>query len=50
MSREMNTENTRWTAKHKSALILDIIQGKTTVAEASRKFDLTLSELAGWVE
>ncbi len=31
----------RWTAKRKSALVIEIIQGKTTVAEASRGFDLS---------
>ena len=46
----MNEENKRWSAKRKSALVLEIIQGKTTVAEASRQFDLTPSELEGWVE
>ena len=50
MSSQMNEENKRWSAKRKSALVLEIIQGKTTVAEASRQFDLTLSELEGWVE
>ena len=30
--------------------MLEIIQGKTTVAEASRQFDLIPSELEGWVE
>lgn len=34
----------------KSALVLEIIQGKTTVAEASRQFDLTSSEIESWVE
>lgn len=29
----MEDEIKRWTAKRKSALVLDIIQGKTTVAE-----------------
>lgn len=29
----------RWTAKRKSALVLDIIQGKTAVSEASRSYD-----------
>jgi transposase-like protein len=29
---------------------LEIIQGKTTVAEASRQFDLTPSEIESWVE
>ncbi|MDB6179651.1 transposase [Paracoccus sp. Z330] len=40
----------RWTAKRKSALVVEIIQGKTTVAEASRSFDLTPSEIESWVE
>ena len=36
MSVVMNEEVKRWTAKRKSALVLEIIQGKTTVSEASR--------------
>jgi len=40
----------RWTAKRKTALVIEIIQGKTTVAEASRSFDLSPSEIEGWVE
>ncbi len=31
----------RWTAKRKAQLVLDILQGHTTVPEASRTFDLT---------
>ena len=50
MSSQMNEENKRWSAKRKSALVLEIIQGKTTVAEASRQFDLTPYELESWVE
>ena len=46
----MNEENKRWSAKRKSALVMEIIQGKTTVAEASLQFDLTPSELESWVE
>ena len=46
----MNEENKCWSARRKSALVLEIIQGKTTVAEASRQFDLTPSELESWVE
>lgn len=46
----MEDEIKRWTAKRKSALVLDIIQGKTTVSEASRSFDLTPSEVESWVE
>lgn len=40
----------RWTAKRKSALVLEIIQGKTTVAEASSAHDLTPSEIENWVD
>jgi len=50
MSGAMEEEIKRWTARRKTALILDIIQGKTTVAEASRSFDLSPSEIEGWVE
>jgi transposase-like protein len=41
MSVAMDEEIKRWTARRKSALVLEIIQGKTTLAEASRQFDLT---------
>ena len=50
MSNLMEDEIKRWTAKRKTALVLEIIQGKTTVAEASRAFDLSPSELEQWVE
>ena len=50
MSQVMEEEIKRWTARRKSALVLEIIQGKTTVAEASRQFDLTPSEIEGWVD
>jgi hypothetical protein len=36
MSMAMEGQIKRWTAKRKSALVLDTIQGKTTVAEANR--------------
>lgn len=36
MSTKMEEDIKRWAAKRKSALVLDIIQGKRTVAEASR--------------
>lgn len=51
MSMVMEQEDIkRWTAKRKSALVVEILQGKTTVAEASRGFDLTPSEIEKWVE
>jgi hypothetical protein len=36
MSVTMDDNIKRWTAKRKTALVVEIIQGKTTVAEASR--------------
>ncbi len=50
MSKTMDDEIKRWTAKRKSALVMDIIQGKTTVSEASRSYDLSPSEIEGWVD
>lgn len=50
MSMTMDDNIKRWTAKRKTALVIEIIQGKATVAEASRSFDLTPSEIEGWVE
>ena len=50
MSAVMEEEIKRWTARRKSALVLEIIQGKTTVAEASRAFDITPSEIEDRVD
>lgn len=50
MSGTMEDEIKRWTARRKAALVLEIIQGKTTIAEAGRAFDLPPSEIEGWVE
>ena len=49
MSITMEEEIKRWTARRKAALVLEIIQVKTTVAEASRQFDLPPSEIEDWV-
>ncbi len=40
----------RWTAKREAALVAEIIQGKTTVAEASRAHDLSRLEIEGWTD
>lgn len=49
MSIEMTEEIKRWTAKRKSALVLETIKGKTTVSEASRQYDLSPSEVEDWI-
>lgn len=51
MSEVMGGEQIKgWTARRKSALILEIIQGKPTVAAASHQFDLIPAEIESWVE
>ena len=50
MSTKMEEDIKRWTAKCKAALVMEIIQGKTTVAEASRSFDLQPSGVEEWVD
>jgi transposase-like protein len=50
MSMKMEEEIKGWTAQRKSALVLDILQGKTTVAEARRRYDLPPSEIEQWVD
>ena len=42
-------QDKRWTAKRKAALVMEIIQGKTTIAEASRAFDVSPAEIEEWV-
>ena len=50
MSKSMDETVKRWTAKRKTALVIEIIQGNTTVAEASRTYDLTPSEIETWID
>jgi transposase-like protein len=50
MSAMMEEEIKRWTARRKSALVLEILQGKTTISAASRQFDLTPAEIEEWVD
>jgi spermidine/putrescine-binding protein len=50
MSTLMEDDIKRWTAKRKTALVLEIIQGKTTISEANRAFDLSPSEVEQWVD
>ena len=50
MSGPLEDSIKRWTAKRKSTLFIEIIQGKTTVAEASWSYDMTPSEIENWVD
>jgi transposase-like protein len=47
MNKQEN-EIKRWTAKRKTQVVLDILKGKTTVAEVSRQHDLTPGEVERW--
>jgi dephospho-CoA kinase len=49
MSIEMDEEIKRRMARRNSAVVLDIIQGKTTVSESFRQFDLPSSEMESWI-
>lgn len=38
----------RWTAKRRTALVLEIIRGETTAKEAARQHDLKVSDIQHW--
>ena len=40
----------RWTAKRRVALVLEILRGDTSVAEAARKHALTVADIEDWRE
>jgi transposase-like protein len=50
MSIAMDEAIKRWTARRKSAMVLEITQGKATVSESSRQFDLSPSEVDSWID
>ena len=49
MSMTMGEEIKRWAARRKSALVVEIIQGRQTVAEAGHAFYLPPSEIESWI-
>jgi transposase-like protein len=50
MSVVMEEDVKRRTAKRKAAWVTEMIQGKTTIAEASRAYDIPPSEIEDWVD
>ena len=40
----------RWTTKRKSALVLSIIKGETSIKEAARQHGITVAEIEEWKE
>ena len=40
----------RWTSKRRTALVMSILKGETSIQEAARKHGLTVAELEEWKE
>jgi transposase-like protein len=40
----------RWTAKHRAALVIEILRGDTSTQEAARQHGLTVAEIEQWKE
>jgi transposase-like protein len=38
----------RWTAKRRSALVMQVLKGETSAQEAARKHGLTVAEVEDW--
>ncbi len=50
MAAEASEPIERWTAKRRVALVVSIVKGETSVAEAARQHGLTVSEMEEWRE
>lgn len=50
MSGQLDDKIKRWTVKRKSALFIEIIQGKTTMAETNQCYDLAPSKIENWAD
>lgn len=46
----MNDPNSHWNAQRKAALVLDLLQGSTTVADAAAQFQLSPERLHAWLD
>lgn len=46
----MNEADSHWTAQRKTALVLDLLQGETTMAMAAAQFQLTPERIQGWLD
>ena len=47
---EIQMDTKRMTAKKKAEIVMDIFQGKETIAEVSRQYDLTPAQIEEWIE
>ncbi len=50
MASEHDEIRKRWTAKRRVALVLELLRGDTSVAEAARTHGLTVAEVEAWRE
>ncbi len=47
---EQDESQKRWTAKRRAALVVEILRGDLSVAEAARRHGLTVAEVEEWRE
>jgi transposase-like protein len=50
MASELEETPQRWTAKRRAALVLSLLRGETSAAEAARKHGLTVAQVEEWRE
>jgi transposase-like protein len=50
MTSEFSEPIERWTAKRRVSLVVSILKGETSVAEAARTYGLTVAEVEEWRE
>ncbi len=48
MAEEPDDAVQRWIAKRRAALVVSILKGETSVAEAARRYGLTVAEVEDW--
>ena len=48
MTPEIPEQVQRWTAKRRTALVLSLLKGETSVAEAARQHGLKVAEVEDW--
>ena len=50
MTNDLDETPQRWTAKRRAALVLSLLRGETSAAEAARKHGLTVAQVEEWRE
>ena len=48
MGEEQGESIERWTAKRRAALVVRVLKGETSIAEAARQHGLKVAEVEGW--